>query len=102
MVLVVDSILQQRRYFTRLVGSRRLVFVWACRRPKYCPVYYDFYVLVDGRLWPVLSSLDLLDGYQACMRACLDDLFRDGSACSGWYAEYVQCERAVLERFERN
>ena len=101
-MLCVDFILQQHQYFTRLVGLRRLVFVWACGQPKYCPVYHDFYVLADGRLWPVLSSLDLLDGYQACMCACLDDLFRDDSSCSDWCAEYVQCERAVLEKFERN
>lgn len=95
-MLSVDYIMGH--HFSRHDDGREFVFVWTCRQPKYCPVYHDFFVLADGRLWPVLTSLDLLDGYSACIRACLDGLFRDDSACSAWHAEYAECERRILGR----
>ena len=99
----VDFIMLHRQYFSRLdsKSSRRIVFVWMRRQPKYSPVLHDFFVLADGRLWPVLTSVDLLDGYQACMRACLDGLFRDDSLCSEWDAEFVSCERRILEKYSK-
>lgn len=100
-MLSVDHIMQH--HFSRFdrASSRVFVFVWTCRQPKYSPVLHDFFVIADGRLWPVLTSIDLLDGYRACMRACFDGFFRDDSACSDWCAEYVSCERRIADEMLR-
>lgn len=60
-------------------SSRTFVFVWTRRVVKYRPVYYDFFVIVDGCLWPVLTSLDVAGGALECMNAC-----RNG-VCSRWH-----------------
>lgn len=101
-MLCVDSVLCFKQYFGRFdeKSSRWFVFVWTARQPEYRPKCFDFFVLAYGRLWPVLTSLDLFDGYQACMRVCLDGLFRDTSACSAWREKYVECERVIVAKYE--
>lgn len=98
----MDSVLCSKQYFGRFdeKSSRWFVFVWTARQPEYRPKCFDFFVLAYGRLWPVLTSLDLFDGYQACMRVCLDGLFRDTSACSVWREKYVECERVIVAKYE--
>lgn len=101
-MLCLDSVLCFKQYFGRFdeKSSRWFVFVWTARQPEYRPKCFDFFVLAYGRLWPVLTSLDLFDGYRACMRACLDGLFRDTSACSAWREKYVECERVIVAKYE--
>lgn len=99
-MLDVDTAVQQRHYFSRMVGSRRLVFVWVVRRvPVYRPALYDFFVVADGRLWPVVTALDLLDGYRQCMGDCLDGLLRGHVVGSVWREEYVNLERSIVENY---
>lgn len=96
-MLSVDVIMQHH-YFTLTDSrsSRKVVFVWTLEYPKYCPAYHEFFVLADGRLWPVLTERDLLDGYRACMRACAGGLSLDESTCSGWHDEYASWECLIL------
>lgn len=94
-MLSVDYIMHH--HFSRHDGRRGLVFVWTCR-PKYFPLFRDFFVLANGRLWSVFTSHYLLDGYWECMYACRDDLFRGVSSCSAWHVEYAECERRILDR----
>lgn len=99
----IDTAVVLHQYFTRIVprSSRRLVFVWTRRAvPTYRPVIYDFFVMADGRLWPVWSDGDLVDGYAACMDACLEDVLRGVGAGSAWREEYVLCERSIVEKYE--
>ena len=100
-MLCLDSVLCFKQYFGRFdeESSRWFVFVWSAR-PEYRPNCFDFFVLAYGRLWPVLTSFDLFDGYQACMRACLDGLFRGTSVCSVWREKYVECERVIVAKYE--
>lgn len=47
-------------------------FVWTRRMVG----YYDFFVIADGRLWPVLTSCDVAGGALECMAACRNGVFR--------------------------
>lgn len=96
-MLCVDDIMQ-RRYFTLVdvKSSRKVVFAWTLKRPKYRPAYHEFFVLADGRLWPVLVERDLLDGYRMCMSACVKGLSLDESTCSERRDEYASWEHRIL------
>lgn len=99
----IDTAVLLHQYFTRIVprSSRRLVFVWTRRAvPTYRPVTYDFFVVADGRLWPVWTDCDLVDGYAACMDACLENVFQGDAVGSVWREEYVLCERSIVRKYE--
>lgn len=101
-MLTFDDILQRHFFsFVDAKSSRRFVFVWFWKRPRYRLGYHEFFVLADGRLWPAITSHGLLDGYEACRRACACGLSLDESLCSEWHEEYVLWERYIIERFYR-
>lgn len=59
-------------------SSRTFTVVWT-RRPVvlYRPVYYDFFVIVDGCLWPVLTALSPVSGVLELLNGGFDGLFGD-------------------------